>query len=71
MVEKIQSPKPVIVKTMIVNRKTSAVHNFFEDMKYMEISGAVRSGSLKKGNDGWWTFLLESNVSFVSVTGRI
>jgi hypothetical protein len=54
MVEKIQSPKPVIVKTITVNRKTGAVHNFFENMKYMEMGGAIRSGSLRKGNDGWW-----------------
>jgi hypothetical protein len=56
MVEKIQSPEPVIVKTMTVNRKTGAVHNFFENMKYMEMGAAIRSGSLRKGNDGWWTF---------------
>ncbi|MFY9870424.1 MAG: hypothetical protein WAK17_11940 [Candidatus Nitrosopolaris sp.] len=56
MVEKIRSPKPVIVKTMTVNKKTGIVHNFFDNMKYMETGGAIRPGSLTKGNDGWWTF---------------
>jgi hypothetical protein len=51
-----RSPKQVIVKTMTVNRKTGVVHNFFENMKYMEMDGTIRSGSLRKGNDGWWTF---------------
>ena len=56
MVEKIRSPKPVIVKTMTVNKKTGIVHNFFDNMKYMETGGAIRPGSLTKGNDVWWTF---------------
>jgi hypothetical protein len=25
-------------------------------MKYMEMSGAIRSGSLRQGDDEWWTF---------------
>jgi hypothetical protein len=41
---------------MIVDKKTDVVHNFFENMKYMEMGGAIRSGSLRKDNDGWWTF---------------
>jgi hypothetical protein len=56
VVEKIRSPKPVIVKTMTVNKKTDIVHNFFDNMKYMDMGGAIRPGSLRKGNDGWWTF---------------
>ena len=52
MVERIQSPKPVLVKTTTV-RKTGAVHNFFENMKYMEM-GAIGSGSLRNSNDGEW-----------------
>jgi hypothetical protein len=56
MVEKIRSPKLVIVKAMTVNKKTGIVNNFFDNMKYMEMGGAIRPGSLTKGNDGWWTF---------------
>jgi hypothetical protein len=56
VVEKIRSTKPVIVKTMTVNKKTDIVHNFFDNMKYMEMGGAIRPGTLRKGNDGWWTF---------------
>ena len=56
MEEKIRSSKPIIVKTMTLNKKTDVVHNFFENMKYMEMGGAIRSGSLRKGNDGWWIF---------------
>lgn len=41
--------KPVIVKTMTVNKKTDVVYDFFENMKYMEMGGAIRSGSLRKG----------------------
>ena len=41
---------------MTVNKKTDIVHNFFDNMKYMEMGGAIRPGSLTKGNDGWWTF---------------
>jgi hypothetical protein len=37
MEEKIRSLKPVIVKTMTVNKKTGVVHDFFENMKYMEM----------------------------------
>ena len=53
MVEKTRSPKLVIVKTMTVNKKTDIVHNFFDNMKCMEMGGAIRRGSLTKGNDGW------------------
>jgi hypothetical protein len=56
MEEEIRTPKPVIVKTMTVNKKTDVVHNFFENMKYMEMGGAIRPGSLREGNDGWWIF---------------
>ena len=42
--------------TMTVNKKTGVVHNFFENMKYMEMGGTIRIGSLRKSNDGWWTF---------------
>jgi hypothetical protein len=56
MKEKKRVPKKVIVKTMTVNKMTDIVHNFFENMKYMEVSGAIRSESLRKGDDGWWTF---------------
>jgi hypothetical protein len=41
MKEKKRVPKKVIVKTMTVNKMTDIVHNFFENMKYMEVSGAV------------------------------
>ncbi len=36
MEEKIRAPKPVIVKTMTVNKMTDIVHNF-ENMTYMEM----------------------------------
>jgi hypothetical protein len=29
-----------------VNKKTGIVHNFFDNMKYMEMGGAIRRGSL-------------------------
>ena len=64
MVEKIRSPKLVIVKVMTVNKKTGIVHNFFDNMKYMEMGGAISPGSLTKGNDGWWTFY--HNIAGVS-----
>jgi hypothetical protein len=60
-----RSPKPEIVKTM-----TGVVHSFLESMKYMEMGGAIRSGSLRKGNDGWWTLYHniagESRVKHIS-----
>jgi len=70
MVEKIRSPKLVIVKAMTVNKKTDIVHNFFDNMKYMEMGCAIRPGSLTKGNDGWWTFYHniagESRMKYIS-----
>jgi hypothetical protein len=48
MVEKIRSPKLVIVKTMTVNKKMGIVHNYFDKMKYMEMGDAIRPGSLTK-----------------------
>ena len=56
MQEQTRSPKQVIVKTMTVNKGTDIVHNFFENMKYMEIGGEIKPASLMKHDDGWWTF---------------
>src|SRR5919198_2925739 len=56
MEEKTRTPKQVIVKTMTVNKGTDVVHNFFENMKYMQISGAIEPSSLRKEEDGWWKF---------------
>ena len=56
MQEQTRSPKRVIVKTMTVNKGTDIVHNFFENMKYMEIGGEIKPSSLMKQEDGWWTF---------------
>lgn len=56
MQEQTRGPKQVIVKTMTVNKDTDIVHNFFENMKYMEIGGEIKPASLMKHDDGWWTF---------------
>jgi hypothetical protein len=37
MEEKIRSSKPVIVKTMTVNKQIDVVYNFLENMKYIEM----------------------------------
>ena len=68
LVEKIRSPKLVILKTMTVNKR-GIVHNFFENMKNMEMGGAIRLGSLTKGNDGWWTFY--HNIAGESSSNRM
>ena len=47
-------PRKVIVKTMTVNRGVDDVFNFFENIKNMEIGGAIKS--VTKGEDDWWTF---------------
>jgi hypothetical protein len=47
-------PRKVIIKTMTVNRGVDDVFNFFENVKNMEIGGAIKS--VTKGEDGWWTF---------------
>lgn len=47
-------PKKVIVKTMTIEKNANEVFDFFNDMKSMEIGGAIKS--LRKGEDGWWTF---------------
>ncbi|HEY6883367.1 MAG TPA: hypothetical protein VI278_04935 [Nitrososphaeraceae archaeon] len=52
-------PKKVIVKTMTVKKNANEVFDFFNDMKSMEIGGAIKS--LRKGEDGWWTF--EHNIA--------
>ena len=51
MQEQTRGPKQVIVKTMTINNGTEIVHNFFENMKYMEIGGETASNLT-----GWWTF---------------
>ena len=52
MQEQTRGPKQVIVKTMTVNKDTDIVHNFFENMKYMEIGGEIKPASLMKHDDG-------------------
>jgi hypothetical protein len=52
-------PKKVIVKTMTIEKNANEVFDFFNDMKSMEIGGAIKS--LRKGEDGWWTF--EHNIA--------
>ena len=52
-------PKKVIVKTMTVEKNANEVFDFFNDMKSMEIGGAIKS--LRKGEDDWWTF--EHNIA--------
>jgi hypothetical protein len=47
-------PKKVIVKTMTIEKNANEVFDFFNDMKNMEIGGAIKS--LRKGEDGWWIF---------------
>jgi hypothetical protein len=49
-----KEPRKVIVKTMTVNRDSSKVFDFFENVKNWETGGALRN--ITKGNDGWWTF---------------
>src|SRR5215831_6376519 len=56
MVEKISFSKIIIIQAITVKQKEEIVHNFFDNMKYMEMGCAIRPGSLTKGNDGWWTF---------------
>lgn len=56
MKEQTRTPKQVLLKTMTVNKGTDIVHNFFENMKYMEICGKIKPSSLMKQEDGWWTF---------------
>jgi hypothetical protein len=51
--------KKVIVKTMTIEKNANEVFDFFNDMKSMEIGGAIKS--LRKGEDGWWTF--EHNIA--------
>ena len=38
---KIRTPKKVIVKTMTVNKGIGVVHQFFKNMEYLEIGGAI------------------------------
>jgi hypothetical protein len=47
-------PRKVIIKMMTVNSGVDDVFNFFENIKNMEIGGAIKS--VTKGDDGWWTF---------------
>ena len=49
-----KEPRKVIVKTMTVNRNSSKVFDFFENVKNWETGGALRD--ITKGYDGWWTF---------------
>ena len=47
-------PRKVIIKMMTVNRGVDDVFNFFENIKNMEIGGAIKS--VTKGDHGSWTF---------------
>jgi hypothetical protein len=46
--------RKVFTKVMTVNKPVDRVFDFFENMKNMEIGGAIKS--VTKGDDGWWTF---------------
>jgi hypothetical protein len=48
------APRKVVIKMMTVKRGIDDVFGFFENMKNMEIGGAIKS--VAKGKDGWWTF---------------
>lgn len=63
-------PRKVIIKTMTVNRGVDDVFNFFENIKNMEIGGAIKS--VTKGEDGWWTFehIVSGNSKIRSQTNR-
>jgi hypothetical protein len=63
-------PRKVIIKTMTVNRGVDDVFNFFENVKNMEIGGAIKS--VTKGEDGWWTFehIVSGNSKIRSRTNR-
>jgi hypothetical protein len=47
-------PRKVVTKTMTVNRSVNDVFHFFENIKNMEMGGAIKSAI--KGDDDWWTF---------------
>jgi hypothetical protein len=49
-----KTARKVIVKTMTVEKDANEVFDFFNDMKSMEIGGAIKS--LREGEDGWWRF---------------
>lgn len=49
-----KTARKVIVKTMTVEKDANEVFDFFNDMKSMEIGGAIKS--LRKGQDDWWRF---------------
>ena len=46
--------KKVITKVMTVEKGADQVFDFFENIKNMEIGGAIKS--VTRGDDGWWTF---------------
>lgn len=46
--------RKVIVKTMTVDKGVDQVFDFFENIKNMEVGGAIKE--VTKGEDGWWTF---------------
>jgi hypothetical protein len=46
--------RKVITKVMTVEKGVNKVFDFFEDIKNMEIGGAIKL--VTKGDDGWWTF---------------
>ena len=46
--------RKVFTKVMTVNKPVDRVFDFFENMKNMEIGGAIKS--VTKDDDGWWTF---------------
>jgi len=47
-----KEPRSVIVKTMVVDKKTSDVFAFFSNIKNWETGGALKN--IKKENDGFW-----------------
>ena len=57
-------PRKVIVKTMTVNRGVDDVFNFFENIKNMEIGGAIKSVTKGRMNGGHLNTLFQGNLRF-------
>ena len=47
-----KEPREVIVKTMVVDRESSTVFEFFINPKNWESGGSIKNVQL--GDDGWW-----------------
>lgn len=47
-----KEPRSVIVKTLVVDRPTDAVFDFFANPKNWESGGALKN--IRPENDGWW-----------------